>query len=284
MKRINYILGNQCNSNCSHCFTNASTVKSKSLTPDIAINVFEKLNANSAINEIHFNGGEPFLYAMEMNEIISKVIKIQPNVVVKIATGAFEFKTESETETILSQIPKIDEIWASIDSFHLKQTSLQNYVNLKKYCTQNKIRLVFSICYTSALDFANMLCLLEENDLIVDEIAKQPVYPFGRAASMNIVPLIDFTIPKDFYCPETDIVSVWPTGKLTTCSALCARNGKIKKQPGVVELLEHVNNDEHFNLRNKLSFKEIAEVKKIDGPFDISSPCATCSSIIEQWT
>lgn len=282
INKINFILGNKCNSECDHCFTNSTPKASDKLHPDIAFDYYLKLSEISKIKEIHFNGGEPFLYSDEMSEISKRIIDCNKNIKIKVATGCYEFHTYERTENILSSIPRVNEIWASIDTYHLKKAKIENYKNLQRFCDKNNINYVLSICYISTEDLADILLIITDAKLAPYKIVKQPVFAFGRASILNTQVYNSYNIPEEYYCPELDIVSVWPEGKIATCSAICSRNGRIKKYSNFIDFNKSLTLDNFYRLRRSASFKKIIEDKDVSGPFDITSPCSLCASILNK--
>lgn len=282
INKINFILGNKCYSECDHCFTNSNPKANDKLHPDIAFNYFLNLSKISTIKEIHFNGGEPFLYLDEMSAISKKALELDNKIKIKIATGCHEFNTYEKTEIALTTLPKIQEIWASIDTYHLKKAKIENYKYLQQVCNKYAINFVLSICYTSAVDLANILLIIKDSNLVPTKIVKQPVFSFGRATRLTTLVHYSSDIPSEYSCPEIDIVSVWPGGKIATCSAICSRNGQIKKSTSFSEFQEDLKLDNFLKLRKTTSFKKIIENKSVTGPFDITSPCSLCSSLLSK--
>ncbi len=279
---VNFILGNRCNSKCSHCFARATPNSQSKLDEQTALNLANQIAVLTQIREIHFNGGEPFLYLPLMQEI-AKIVSSKDPKIIKVATGAGEFKTYEGTAAMISRLPRLSELWVSIDNYHLEHIPLANYKNLDTICRQLPIRMTYSITYKTMSELAQTLKIIHSNEFKYDEIIKQPIALFGRATQVrNSRQYTDNYIPSDYRCGEPSIATIWTNGKITNCSAYSARCGLIERHDDFTVFLSKNRTDPYHNLRNSKSLSEIASHLSVTGPFDVTSPCASCKSILSK--
>jgi len=282
IKIVNFILGNKCNSNCSHCFSNSTSGSKAALSEKKAIEYAQIISQNASIKEVHFNGGEPLLYHNTLEKIISIITASRP-VLIKIATGAGEFESIERVEKILASISKIDEFWVSIDNYHLESISIQNYLNFDKVVRQRNIPVVYSICYRNLKEYTDTLTIIHENNLTHTRIAKQPVASVGRGKNLDgLLKYEDSEIPKDYHCPETNVATIWPNGRVSNCSAGAVREGLIQKYLSLDHFLTDNNSDSFYNERSTKSLREIASDWGITGrAINITSPCSACQTLLK---
>lgn len=279
---INFILGNRCNSNCSHCFSSSTPTSSAKLDESTAVKYAIEISENDSIKEVHFNGGEPILYLPTLIKVV-EAVSTKQNKIIKVATGAGEFSSIEKTKKIFGELPSIDELWISLDSYHLENIPLENYRNLDQVARTTDIKLIYSISYKNMQELALTLTLIEENNFYYHKIIKQPVFAFGRG--IQIKDLTNFTsdeIPEDYKCCETHIATVWPNGRVSNCSAYATRAGYITQHQDIKTFLEENMHDFFYIERSTFSLAEIAKARGLAGPFDVTSPCSTCKSILNQ--
>lgn len=282
ISEVNFVLGNRCNSECSHCFSMSTPNSGERMDRDTALAYAKQIKEIPSIKTIQFNGGEPFLYLKLMSDVISLA---SPNgeKTIKIATGAAEFKTMQLAKRMLEMVNQASELWVSIDPYHLKKSSVQNYKNLNSVAKEMNISIVYSISFASLKELAETLTIIKQADLTYRKIAKQPVFKYGNAESLKQArECFSAQIPMDFKCGETDIATIWPDGQITNCSAFAGRSGYTPRYNSLNDFLSKNDQDPFFQLRKSCSMKEIAKKLNVSGEFNVTSACATCKNILER--
>lgn len=279
---INFILGNRCNSNCSHCFSTSTPNSNAHLNESTALKYANDIREIDSIKEVHFNGGEPILYLATLKKVV-EIVRTTQNKIIKVATGAGEFTSIERTKEIFSELPYIDELWISIDPYHLENISIENYRNLDQIARTTTIKLMYSISFKNLQDLAQTLTIIEENNFCYHQIVKQPVFAYGRGIAIRDVTIFESEeIPSDYKCSETNIATVWPNGRVSNCSAYATRAGFITQHQDIKTFLEVNPQDPFYIERSTRSLSQIARSRGLTGPFDVTSPCSTCKSILNQ--
>lgn len=283
IRSVNFILGNKCNSNCSHCFSNSVHNSKAKLNEFVAIEYARHISSIESIKEVHFNGGEPLLYLDTLNKVV-EIVRSKSTKIIKIATGAGEFSSLESTRQIIKKIRHIDEIWISIDLYHLENISINNYINLNTVIKEmENVEVVYSISYKNIKEYAQILNLIKEHNFFYKRIAKQPVFAFGRAINIaNITTIMSDEIPDDFRCAEVGVATIWPSGNVSNCSAYATRAGFVKQHSNLLEYFINNKQDEFYKDRCELTLSRIAEKHNLKGDFDVTSPCSTCKSILNK--
>lgn len=277
---VNFVLGYRCNNLCRHCFARATPTNKANLSMDVAIDYSRKLAVLPYLRHVYFNGGEPFLYLDHIRKITRILSQDFPRTFI-ISTGAGEFTTNKKTRHLLKSAGKIDELWVSIDTFHLEHFSIQNYLNLESEA--QGIRIVYSIAYMNLKDFTQTVLLLKKNGLSHRRIIRQPVAAHGFATKLQGVPsFISKKIPNDYKCGEKSLLTVLPDATVTNCSAYSGMSGLIDRYSTLQEAMDKNGKDKLLQMRKKLSICEIAQKLNSEGPFDVISPCSACKSMLEK--
>lgn len=279
---VNFILGNRCNSKCGHCFSNSTPESKAKLDESVAVEYANLIRDSDLIKEVHFNGGEPLLYSSTLKKMIDIVNAKHPKII-KLATGAGEFQTVEITRDLLTSIQKIDEIWISIDTYHLEHISLQNYKNFNEVVQTMNVKIIYSISYKNIQEYAQTLRLIQNEKFSHYKITKQPVSSFGRATKIkDLTAYLGHEIPEDYKCFERNIATVWPSGRVTNCSAYAGRSGYAQQHSDLETFIKNNLEDQFFIERTSKTFREMAERRGLSGPFNLTSPCETCKSILNQ--
>jgi organic radical activating enzyme len=278
---VNFILGLRCNNNCEHCFLSDIDKRTgKQIDWELATEIAIEISKSENIKKICFNGGEPFLHFELLKHLIDTV-SINKTIKIEISTGAGEFKILEKTIEMIGKLKRIDSVLVSIDQFHLKQNNIENYKYLERALGSGE-KITYSICYTNLKDFTQHLLLIKQNNLMHKRIIRQPVGPIGNGKNIKNIPFeLSEDIPEDFFCPERNVISIFPDVSFSACSASCVRLGLIKKYHNISKLINSFENDRFMSLRNKYSLKKIAQILKLKGKFNIVTPCSACQSILE---
>lgn len=279
---VNFILGYKCNSRCRHCFVRATPTNQTYLSFDLAVSYAKELAGLPYLKHVYFNGGEPFLYLDPIREITHILSKDFSRTFV-ISTGAGEFVTKEKTRYLLDSVGKIDELWVSIDTFHLEYFSIQNYLNLESEA--QGIPIIYSISYMNLKDFTQTVLLLKKHGLVHRRIVRQPVATHGFAMKLRNVPsFISKEIPSDYKCGETTLLTIWPDGTVTNCSAYSAMSGLLDRHSTLQQAISKNSQEEFLQMRKELPLCAIAKKLNSKGPFNTVSPCSSCKSMLEKIT
>lgn len=267
-------------SECNHCFTNSTPESKEILNIEQGASLVRELLAKYPITELHFNGGEPFLYPETMRAMIAAGRNEKHDLIIKVATGAAEFRTEEDTKNLLDQLPIIHEVWISFDRYHLKKAPIDNYRHILNLLNARGIKSYLSICYDSAADLANSLNLIQAAGLEPTRTARQPTQASGRGVNLPLVTQVEARIPGDFSCPEKSLVTIHTDGTLSTCSAVSCREGLIARYSDIESMDSSLKTDKFWNQRLTLPFEQIARELGTSGFYDVNSPCAACRTIL----
>lgn len=277
---VNFILGYRCNNRCRHCFVQATPNNPIHLSAKMAVSYSKQLANLAYLKHIYLNGGEPFLYLESVRTII-EILSKDPSRTFIISTGAGEFTTREKTRYLLDSAGKINQLWVSIDTFHLEHSSIQNYLNLEAEAKDTDI--VYSIAYMNLKDLAQTLLLLEQYGLAHRRIVRQPVAPLGFAKKLRGLPeLMSQKIPSDYKCGETTLLTIWPDGTVTNCSAYSAMTGFMNRHSNLRQAIKANGHDKILKMRKELPLFAIAQKLNLKGKFNIASPCSSCKSLLEK--
>jgi len=130
-KKACFLYTFRCNATCPHCLTSSSPFRKEKISFENAKIYIKKLAENN-IKEIHFSGGEPFLFYKEICSLIKFAVSL--DLKAYVVTNAFWADSLSKSIKMLKKIKKcgLKHIGVSTDIFHKKFIPLDRVITLAK--------------------------------------------------------------------------------------------------------------------------------------------------------
>ena len=130
-KRVCFLYTFQCPAACAHCITNSSPSRKEKIGFENAERYIKELAGNN-IKEIHFSGGEPFLFYKEICSLIELAVSL--DLKAYVVTNAFWADSLNKSIKILKEIKRcgLKHLGISTDVFHKKFIPLDRVITLAK--------------------------------------------------------------------------------------------------------------------------------------------------------
>ena len=212
-------VGTGCNLRCRHCLVDKNL-------GSLRISKSEIRSLVSAINrykprELVFTGGEPVLFAKEINRILSS-IDSPDRICITIVTNGYFASTPAAAVKTLKSFKALHNVQMSYDKYHAEFVPEGCVHNLREACRQ----LNFSFGLVCAIQAPLDLIFLNKLNLVGVPVTTQKILPIGRAKDNALTysyPAFDAHVLRK-KCPNLGrLVYNCGCGFTTCCGFLASR-------------------------------------------------------------
>lgn len=140
--------GLTCTLSCPHCF-NAARPRQRGHLSKKEMNFLIKGLNETRPRVINMSGGEPILYLDLYCSIFSQ-LDFEYHLL--LTTNGYFATSAERVSTILSRLPQLQSLQLSFDSYHGRDFTSTVPFLLKKYCEENRIDFVMTVCISDPKD------------------------------------------------------------------------------------------------------------------------------------
>jgi MoaA/NifB/PqqE/SkfB family radical SAM enzyme len=265
LQRLEFTLTTKCNSQCIHCQTDASPLRSDVIEVKDAHNYLDEVTAVSNIESFMVFGGEPMLYPKRAIAIFKKAHQLRIPEIEMITNGIWgKNKATAEKLARKLKVAGLSRMIISVDAFHLPHTPLEYPKNVALASLKAGIeKITWNV---AVIEFRNAT---NEYDQKTDQILKM-LEPIGLEAHLfKIVPtgraiqnLRQYFKPTSPYGPcegepltgntltNPESICIEPSGSVNICWNLDIGNAKQKPLGQMIS---------EYDWRKNLTIKTLVE-------------------------
>ncbi|PIQ86257.1 MAG: hypothetical protein COV73_04865 [Candidatus Omnitrophica bacterium CG11_big_fil_rev_8_21_14_0_20_43_6] len=224
--RACFLYSFRCNAVCAHCITDSSPLRKEKMGLKKAQRYIKELAVNN-IKEIHFSGGEPFLFYKDICSLIKLTVSL--NLKAFVVTNAFWADNLNGSIKILKEIKRcgLKHFGISTDVFHKKFIPLDRVITLAK--ASKETGMTYSIQMVKAGQYMQIVNSLKKG---IGPYAKFFIdLLFFKDKSLektgNKKEFLPRTKIKKFGCERSFLIVITPEDRVLSCCA-----GAIKSRRG----------------------------------------------------
>ena len=133
-----------CPIECSHCMYECSSLRKEELDLTLFENILEDIVKNQQFKIISLTGGEPFGNLEYLSKILEKIKRA--GLLSGIITNGYWAESLKEAVETLKELPEIDFLSISTDTFHQEFVPIRNIFHAIEACKRLKIECSVTIC------------------------------------------------------------------------------------------------------------------------------------------
>lgn len=277
---LGVIPGFSCNIKCKHCCTAYMPSGHKLTTREVS--VLSRAINKYHISELAFLGGEPTLYAHEINAVLGSVERLSKIKVLLTTNGKFAI-TKNAALKVLDSFRRLNKIHMSYDKFHGAFVNSSAIKNLYQACLTRGIKfdVIFAVQDPTDMHLLQMLRSLGDF-----KIGVQSTLPMGLAKTNALgydYPSFDKRVLSKCCPSKGRLMYVAGKGFATCCSSLMFNGSAVKLcYPSPEDLLA----SNFYKLISSVPFKRWPKILGIPEPAYTpaqSAECSLCETLMEAY-